>query len=196
MDDDLLDTDVINPLVNFSKTNKIASINGLDLKGNSKYSIKNLYYLNDQNQKVYLFKNDVTKYEQHFITNPHKINLSFNKSAVEQDIFADHANLFIDYKDHDQKLRINEDVKIYYQNIDNTKNELQIGYGKVVANNKIKFNLVGLKEKTTYVIKKLEALNKSASSIVNSEFDLLDPNTNFSTSNKNTTLVGLNSIDN
>ncbi|RJS88296.1 hypothetical protein DSQ37_03480, partial [Ureaplasma urealyticum] len=47
-----------------------------------------------------------------------------------------------------------------------------------------------------YVIKKLEALNKSASSIVNSEFDLLDPNTNFSTSNKNTTLVGLNSIDN
>ncbi|QDI65064.1 DUF1410 domain-containing protein [Ureaplasma urealyticum] len=196
MDDDLLDTDVINPLVNFSKTNKIASINGLDLKGNSKYSIKNLYYLNDQNQKVYLFKNDVTKYEQHFITNPHKINLSFNKSAAEQDIFADHANLFIDYKDHDQKLRINDNVKIYYQNIDNTKNELQIGYGKVVANNKIKFNLVGLKEKTTYVIKKLEALNKSASSIVNSEFDLLDPNTNFSTSNKNTTLVGLNSIDN
>ncbi|EDT49209.1 conserved hypothetical protein [Ureaplasma parvum serovar 1 str. ATCC 27813] len=196
MDDDLLDTDVVNPLVNFSKINKIASINGLDLKGNSKYSIKNLYYLNDQNQKVYLFKNDVTKYEQYFITNPHKINLSFNKNAVEQDIFADHANLFIDYKDHDQKLRINDDVKIYYQNIDNTKNELQIGYGKVVANNKIKFNLVGLKEKTTYVIKKLEALNKSASSIVNSEFDLLDPNTNFSTSNKNTTLMGLNSIDN
>nr|WP_016828950.1 DUF1410 domain-containing protein [Ureaplasma urealyticum] len=182
----ILNTNLFNPLLN-KKVDRLENIHPLII-----------------NNKIYLRLARKPKINDHFIINfsndafpaQHLIfdhTLNFIEQDINEDLNLQPSLPNITKIDH---LEINDNVKIYYQNIDNTKNELQIGYGKVVANNKIKFNLVGLKEKTTYVIKKLEALNKSASSIVNSEFDLLDPNTNFSTSNKNTTLVGLNSIDN
>ncbi|MEJ3571497.1 DUF1410 domain-containing protein [Ureaplasma urealyticum] len=178
--------------ISFNKTNGIVELKGTSLKGNSKYSIKNLYYLDENNNKVYLFKNDVTKYEQSFITNQNAIDVSFDKNNSKQEIFANSTNLFVDYNDQDQKLQIDNPIQLEYEYLENGKPIIQIAYGKVIENNQIQFSLFGLKEKTVYTLKRFSALVKNPDSIKPYIFNELDTNANsFETSYAKTTLVNL-----
>ncbi|EDX54026.1 conserved hypothetical protein, partial [Ureaplasma urealyticum serovar 9 str. ATCC 33175] len=178
--------------ISFNKTNGIVELKGTSLKGNSKYSIKNLYYLDENNNKVYLFKNDVTKYEQSFITNQNAIDVSFDKNNSKQEIFANSTNLFVDYNDQDQKLQIDNPIQLEYEYLENGKPIIQIAYGKVIENNQIQFSLFGLKEKTVYTLKRFSALVKNPDSIKPYIFNELDTNANsFETAYAKTTLVNL-----